>query len=396
VKPGEPGSVWPERALREEVQAFAGTARLADRAAALDREPRFPRDEFRAMGRAGWLGLTVPRDAGGRGLSVQEAACALYEFAYAAGTVFAKLSLQPEFCSLLLERGTPAQRDRHFRPLLRGDALIGNQITEPGAGSDLRAIAATAEPRPDGYRLTASKSEAAFAVDADAALVYARVSGGPGPAGLTAFLVPQDLPGISRGLRPDMGERWMRRGWVRYDRVSVAEEMRVGPEGTALEALKRELLRERLLLAAIYLGVARSAWERTVAHVGERRAFGGHLARQEAVSFPLVEDATRHDGASLYVLDTAARFDRGEDVAGSAAMAKWWAVAIALETIDHAIQFHGGAGYSAELPFERMYRDVRSGAIAHGSSELMHVVAARALWPRPEAGTAPAPPTAEP
>ena len=353
---------------------------LAERVAEIDRSPRFPREEFRALARAGLVGLRTPVRLGGAGLSMVRAGAVLARLAYRSGTTFAKLSLQPEFCSVLAERGSPEQIDSWYRPLVKGELLVGNQVTEPEAGSDAAAIGLAAERSSDGYVLTGAKSEAAFAVDADAAIVYGRVAGGG--RGVTAFLVPQHLPGIHRETVPDLGERWMRRGTVRYAGVRIPESARVGEEGAAFEYLKEELTRERALLGAIYLGVGRASWEETVAHAGRRSAFGRPLADQEAVAFPLVEDGARLEAAELYVERVLGRLDQREAAEGPAALAKWLGTHTALEAIDHAIQFHGGRGYSNALPHERRWRDVRSGAIAHGPSEIMHLVAARALWPR--------------
>ena len=357
--------------------------RLKDRAAELDHTPEFPRAEFRELARRGLVGLVTPRSLGGQGLPLPEVGATLFELAYASGaTTFAKLSLQPEFCSQLAERGSETLRKAHFGPLLRGEHLVGNQITEPGAGSDVRGLAAEAVPAKGGYRLSGTKSEAAFAVDADSAIVYAQVPKHEGGAGgLTAFLVPQNIPGIHRHHVADLGERWMRRGTVTYRDVVVPTDHRIGAEGEGLAGVLPELNRERALLSLIYLGVARRTLEETVEHVGGREAFGGPLSRQEAVAFPLAESWAEVDAACLYALDVLERWGTLKDGAGEAAMAKWMATEVALRVHDRAIQFHGGRGYSGALPFERRWRDVRSGALAHGTSELMHVTAGRTLWP---------------
>ena len=372
-------------ALQELLRAadeFAGRFQIARRWAELDSRPEFPRPEYRGLAESGLLGLRISRDLGGAGLGMADAARVLHRLAYLGGTTFAKLALQPEFCSVLAEAGSPALRARYFVPLMRGEALIGNQITEPGAGSDVGAMAARAERVDGGYRLSGTKSEAAFAVDADAAIVYARVDGA-GSTELTALLVPQDQEGIKRTAISDLGERWMRRGTIIYDRVFVPLDHRIGAEGRALEHLKDELVRERALLASIYLGVARSSWEETVRYAGTRVTFGRPLADHEAIGFPLAEDSVRLRAAELYVEEVLAGLDR-EPVprAGAAALAKWLAVATALPILDHAIQFHGGAGYSKALPHEQRWRDVRSGGLAHGTSEIMLRAAARELWPR--------------
>ncbi len=371
----------PDDPLAGELDAFVAAHHLAERGRALDRTPDFPRPEFEAMGADQWLGLTTPSALGGRGLPAARAAALLYRLAFRSGTVFAKLSLQPEFSTVLREQGSEGLVDEWFRPLVAGRRLVGNQITEPHAGSDALAIRLEARPDGGGYRLTGEKSEVAFATEADAAIVYGRVTGGP--EGVTAFLVPQERPGVTRHVvGVDLGERWQRRGSVTYRDVHVPASSRLGEEGEGFEYVRPELTRERAMLAAIYLGVARSAWVETVEHAGRRMAFGRPLSANQAVAFPLVEDGADLDAAGLYTARTLARLDEGKDVEGEAALAKAMATRIALRTIDHAVQFHGGRGYSNDLPFEQRWRDVRSGAIAHGSSEVLSLVAARKLWPR--------------
>lgn len=367
-----------------EIVELAQRLRLGERSAELDTTPAFPWPEFRALADAGLLGLRIPAEHGGQGLPLRRAGRLLYLLGKLGGTTFAKLALQPEFCSVLAEQGSDALRARYFRPLIRGERLVGNHVTEPAAGSDAGALDLRAVPDRDEYVLTGTKSEVAFAADAHAAIVYARVARPDAPgAGVTAFAVPQDLEGIRRTVIPDLGERWMRRGKVEYDHVRVPRESMIGNEGAAFGYLKDELTRERALLAAIYLGVARASWEETVRYVGERRAFGDPLSRQQAVGFPLVEDWARLDAAWRYVDGVLGSLDQGSEAAGPSALAKWLATDTALIALDHAIQFHGGRGYSKALPHEQRWRDVRSGAIGHGPSEIMHLVAARALWSRP-------------
>ena len=181
----------------------------------------------------------------------------------------------------------------------------------------------------------------------------------------------------------------MRRGAVRYEGVAVPEDHRIGEEGRAFDYLKEELVRERLLLAAIYLGVGRSSFDSVVRHAGERVTFGRTLAAHEAVGFPLVEDWARLDAAWLYTRHALERMEAGDRVVAESALAKWMATEVALTAIDHAIQFSGGMGYSKALPHEQRWRDVRSGALAHGPSEIMHLIAVRALWPKPDRRTPP-------
>jgi alkylation response protein AidB-like acyl-CoA dehydrogenase len=376
-----PQPVPPDDALVPSIREFAEVHRLAARVRELDRQPEFPREEFRAMGAARLLGLRTPTSLGGRGLPLPRVGVALFHLARASGTLFAKLSLQPEFSSVLASHGSADLVDTWFRPMVRGNRLVGNHLTEPDAGSDVSAISMRAERKGDRYVLTGTKSEAAFAADADAAIVYARIAGSEPGRGITAFLVPQDLPGVSRSVgEKDLGEHWQRRGTVAYDAVEVPAANRIGEEGAGFRYVRAELTQERALLAAIYLGVGWASWEETVRYVGTRQAFGHPLSTQEAVGFPLVEDAASLEAAWLYVERTLLHLEQGLVADGEAAMSKWMATETALRAIDHAIQFHGGRGYSGALPHEQRWRDVRSGRIAHGPAEIMHVVAARSLW----------------
>jgi cyclohexanecarboxyl-CoA dehydrogenase len=395
------GSPWPpfaptdEGELRREVRRFAQERELTHLARELDEHPRFPWEVYRALGAQGWLGPRQAEAEGGRGWPLLREAALLEELAYRGGSVMAKLALQPDFCSVLAQ-ASPAIRDRWFRPLFRGEVLVGNQVTEPGRGSDATHLQLSAERvgGPDGgFLLTGTKSQIAFAADAQAALVYARTGEGEGARGISAFLVPQDLPGISVTLYEDLGERWMRRGDVHYERVRVPEENLVGEPGRGFAYLRRELTEERALLAVIYLALARASLDEVAEAVMHRQVFGRPLGSFEAISFPLVEDLARWESAHLYVRETLSLLQAGEGGAGGrAALAKWLSNETSLAILDHAMQFTGGEGYSHRLPHEQRWRDVRSGGVAHGSNEILHLVAAREYLGRGSSPYGPWPP----
>ncbi len=385
--PAAAGSgTWPrfdppgEAELRREVRRFAQERDLARRARELDEHPAFPWEEYRALGGRGWLGPRQAETEGGRGWPLRREAALLEELAYQGGSALAKLSLQPDFCSVLAH-ASPSLRERWFRPLFTGGVLVGNQVTEPEVGSDAAHLRLLAEPAPGpegGFLLTGTKSQVAFAADAQAAVVYARTGEGEGGRGISAFLVPQDLRGIRVELYEDLGERWMRRGEVHYDRVQVPKENLIGEPGQGFRYLRRELTQERALLAVVYLALSRASLDEVAERVMHRQAFGRPLGSFEAVSFPLVEDLARWEAAYLFVDETLALLERGEGpVDGRAALAKWLSNETSLTILDHAMQLCGGEGYSHRLPHEQRWRDVRSGRVAHGSQEILHLVAAR-------------------
>ena len=371
----------PSDPLAEELREFAIRYHLAERYRALDRAPAFPWAEYRAMGTDRWLGLHFSERVGGRGLPLPRIGRLLYLLGYWGGTTFAKIALQPEFCSVLSEQGSPELREAYFLPVMQGKVLVGNHITEPEAGSDLSRVTTVARREGEEYVLDGTKSEAVFVKDASAAIVYAFVQPTTDPKpSLTAFLVPQDRPGIHAEIVADLGEKWMRRGFVRYEHVRLPASYRIGEEGRALAYLLPELARERGLLAMIYLGVARASWEETVAHVGQRIVFDRPLSTHEAVAFPLARDWADLESTRLFAESALVALEEGRPAVKETALAKAIATEVALRTLDHSIQFHGGAGYSAQFGHEQRWRDVRSGTLAHGSTELLYQVAARQFW----------------
>lgn len=378
--PFAPWSFPRERTIRGAARLFAREHKLHARYRELDRRPAFPYREYRALGERGWLAPRAPARDGGSHWSILQEAALIEELAFEGGSVFAKLVLQPEFCSALLH-GSPALRARWYRPLLAGKALVGNQITEPGCGSDAAALITVAERDGDHYVLSGTKSEIAFAGEAEAAIVYARTGPEEGSHGISALLVPQGLRGITKETYDDLGERWMVRGTVHYDRVRIPCAQRIGEEGQGFRYLMEELTPERALLGALYLAIARASWNDTVEHVVRREAFGRPVGAFQGVSFPLVEDFARLESARLWVWQVLRRLHQGRATPSEGALAKWLANTTALEVLDHAMQFHGGAGYSARLPHEQRWRDVRSGTAAHGTNEILRVVAARELIP---------------
>ena len=371
-------------ALDAEIREFCERLRLAQRYREIDERPVFPWKEFRALGSVGWLGPRFPAALGGRGWAPSREARLVEGLARWGGSVFAKLVLQPGFSSVLAAASVPV-RERWLTPLFHGEVLVGNQITEPGAGSDAGALlmTATLEPGPGEptYVLNGTKSGIAFAEEAQAAIVYAR-TGGEGTRGVSAFLVPQDLRGIQREGGEDLGERWMRRGTVHYDRVRVPRDHRIGEEGAAFGLLASELRQERVLLSLVYLGLARASLDEVERYVMGRRAFGRPLGSFEGVSFPLMEDEARWSAAHLLSLEAVRHMDDGSLGDAESALAKWFANETSLVALDHAMQFSGGAGYSHDTLHELRWRDVRSGKLAHGSSEILLLVAAREILGR--------------
>jgi cyclohexanecarboxyl-CoA dehydrogenase len=234
----------------------------------------------------------------------------------------------------------------------------------------------------DGYVITGEKSGISLGMVAQAAIVFARTDAEAKARGVTAFLVPLDLPGVSRSPLRDLGTRAVARAVLAFDHVKVPVSHRVGAEGTGFYQVMQGFDYNRVVIALSCLGVAQVSLEETMAYVKERHAFGRKLATYEGVSFPIAEAATHVDACRWLSYRALWLADRGEPYTKESAMVKWWAPKLSVETIHQCLLLHGHYGYTDELPFEQRLRDVIGLEIGDGTAEIMKVVVARELMGR--------------
>jgi len=374
-----------QEALVRTLRAFA-RKELAPRSAAWDRSGEFPWDVWRRMGELGLLGLRTPAAYGGQeadyvtfGLAMQEIARGDFGCTY--GIQLAGLAGE------ILGRNAPEElRRRWLPPTARGEAVIALALTEPGVGSDAAQLACRAErDGEDGYVLTGEKSGISLAMAAQAAIVFART--GPGGAhGVTAFLVPLDLPGVSRSALRDMGTRVVGRAVLSFDHVRLPRSHRIGDEGRGFHQIMQGFDYNRVGIALACLGVADVSLEETMAYARERRAFGRPLAGFEGVSFAIAEAATQLEACRWLCYRALWLADHGQPYTKESAMTKWWGPRLAVETIHQCLLFHGHYGYTDELPFEQRLRDVIGLEIGDGTAEVMKLIVARQLMGREVVG----------
>jgi cyclohexanecarboxyl-CoA dehydrogenase len=217
---------------------------------------------------------------------------------------------------------------------------------------------------------------------AQAAIVFARTDARSKARGVSAFLVPLDLPGVSRSALRDLGARVVGRAVLAFDHVRIPVSHRLGAEGTGFHQVMQGFDYNRIVIALACLGAAQVSLEETMAYVKERRAFGRTLATFEGVSFPIAEAATHIDAARWLCYRGLWLADRGQPYTKESAMAKWWAPKLSVETIHQCLLLHGHYGYTDELPFEQRLRDVIGLEIGDGTAEVMKVIVARELMGR--------------
>jgi alkylation response protein AidB-like acyl-CoA dehydrogenase len=377
--------------IRDSARAFA-REKLAPGAAERDRTGAPPLDLLREMGALGFMGMTVSPEWGGAGADYVSYVLAMEEIAAGDGAVSTIMSVNNAPVALAIERfGTGDQKERWLRPLARGTILGAFALTEPQAGSDASDLKTRARPDPDGdpdpgggggggYVLNGAKQFITSGSIAGVVLAFAVTDPGAGKRGITAFLVPTDAPGY-RVLRKEakLGQRCSDTCALQFEDLRLPAAARLGEDGEGYRIALANLEAGRLGIAAQAIGMARSAFEAALAYAKERRQFGRPIIGHQAIGFRLAEMATEIEVARQMLHHAARLRDAGRPCLTEAAMAKLQASEMAERVCTAAIQIHGGYGYLADFPVERIYRDVRICQIYEGTSEVQKIIIGRAL-----------------
>ena len=369
-----------QQQIRDTLRAFARDE-LAPHAAAWDRDHTFPHDALRALGELGALGIVVPDAWGGAGLDYVSLAVALEEIAAGDGATSTIVSVQNSVvCGPINAFGNDAQKARYLTPLARGDALGCFCLTEPQTGSDAGAIATRAERRGDSYVLNGVKQFITTGANADVAIVFAVTDKAAGKKGISAFIVDAKTPGfVVARVEEKLGQRASDTAQIVFENCAVPVANLLGREGDGYRIALGNLESGRIGIAAQAVGMARAAFEAALGYARERHAFGKPIGEHQAITFRLADMATKIDVARQMVWHAAALRDAGESCLKEASMAKLFASEMAEEVASAAIQIHGGYGYVADFPVERIYRDVRVCQIYEGTSDIQRLVIGRAI-----------------
>ena len=366
--------------IRDTARAFA-RERLAPFAAEREAACAIPREVIREMGALGLMGMTIPAEWGGAGTDHVSYALALAEIAAGHGAVSTVMSGHNSVgCQPLLRYGTAAQKERWLRPMARGEMLSAFCLTEPQGGSDASGLRTRARRHGQGWRLDGTKQFITSGQTADIALVFAVSDPEAGKRGISAFLVPTDMPGY-RVLRREkkMGQNASDTCEIAFESLELPAEALLGREGEGYRIALSNLEGGRIGIAAQCIGMARAALERAIAYAGERVTFGRKIIEHQGVAFRLADMATSLAAAEQLVLHAAALAGAGEPCLQEASMAKLFASEMAERVCSDAIQTFGGAGYMVEQEVERIYRDVRGAKIYEGTNDIQRLVISRAL-----------------
>ncbi len=366
--------------IREAARQFA-QERLAPGAAARDREHAFPRAELTEMGELGFLGMLVPEEWGGSDLGTVAYALALEEIAAGDGACSTIVSVHSSVgCVPILRFGTEEQKQRFLPKMASGEWIGGFALTEPQAGSDASALKTRARRDGDHYVMDGSKQFITSGKNGSVVIVFAVTDPSAGKKGISAFIVPTDTTGYEVvSVEHKLGQHSSDTCALAFTNMRIPVENRLGEEGQGYKIALANLEGGRIGIAAQSVGMARAAFEAARAYARERVTFGKPIIEHQAVAFRLADMATKIEAARQMVLHAAALREAGKPCLTEASMAKLVASEMAEQVCSAAIQIHGGYGYLADYPVERIYRDVRVCQIYEGTSDVQRLVIARGL-----------------
>ncbi|MGV3654364.1 MAG: acyl-CoA dehydrogenase family protein [Noviherbaspirillum sp.] len=345
-----------------------------------EQEGMVPRELWRKAGRAGILLPSTPDRYGGGGGDFLHTIIVVEEIARALATGVTGFTTHSDIIApYLLNFGSERQKQRYLPDMARGEIVASLALTEPGAGSDVKAIRATATKVEGGYVINGQKTFITNGFHADRVLVVAKTDPAAGSRGISLFWADTSAPGFSCGrLLDKVGQKAQDTAELFFENMFVPEEEMLGEPNQGFGYLMKELVRERLMIAVRCAMALDTALQWTVDYTKERRAFGKALIDNQYIRFKLADIKTLAAATRTFVDSCVQQYLDGELDAGGAAMAKLWA-GEATRAIDDLVQFHGGYGYMREYPIGRAYTDVRPNRIYGGTSEIMRELIARTL-----------------
>ncbi|OUS94330.1 acyl-CoA dehydrogenase family protein [Rhodococcus sp. NCIMB 12038] len=369
--------------FRGAVRAFANRE-IHPGAAFRDETREFPAELVKRLGEQDLMGISVPEEFGGLGMSTKTQLIAVEEVARtdaALASIYTAhyLGLEP-----ILVGGTEEQKRRWLPRLASGELLAGFALTEPDAGSDIASMRTTARREDDGWHLSGSKTYISNAKEADLVVLFAKTDPSAGFRGITAFVLPQGTHGVSYSEPQDkLGIRSAPTYTVYLDDVVLPHDAVVGTEGRGGNIALTALNRARIDVAAMANGIALRAWELGRSYAAERKQFGHPIAEFQAIQL-LLGACDAQLVASRVTADWAADVkDAGADLRRAASVSKYVATEACFSIVDQTVQIHGGAGFMRESEIERLYRDCRILRIFEGTSQIqLLTIASNAPSPR--------------
>ncbi|RLJ60339.1 isovaleryl-CoA dehydrogenase [Litoreibacter meonggei] len=367
-------------ALRDMIHRWA-QERVKPLAAEIDATNEFPAHLWTEMGELGLLGITVPEEDGGSGMSYLAHVIAVEEIARASASVSLSYGAHSNLCVNQIKlNGTPEQKAKYLPGLMSGEHVGALAMSEAGAGSDVVSMSLKAEKRNDHYRLSGNKYWITNGPDASTLVVYAKTDPEAGPKGITAFIIEKSMKGFSTSPHFDkLGMRGSNTAELIFDDVEVPFENVLGEEGRGVRVLMSGLDYERVVLAGIGTGIMAACLDEVMPYMAERKQFGQPIGSFQLMQGKIADMYTAMNSARAYVYEAGRACDRGDITRADAAACCLYSSEQAMVQAHQAVQAMGGAGFLADAPVARLFRDAKLMEIGAGTSEIRRMLVGREL-----------------
>lgn len=366
-----------QQIIRETIREIA-EKEFAPRAAEVDRNHRFPRENWDVLVASEVVGLPFPEEYGGAGMDHVSYSIVVEELAKACATTSVMYSAHVSLCATpVYIFGTEEQKQRFLTPMAKGQKMGAFCLSEPNSGSDSAAARCMAVKKGDQFILNGSKNWITNGIEADYYLVIAQTDTALKHKGLVALMVEKGAPGFTFGkLEDKLGIKGSSTTMVNFEDTPVPVENMLGEIGDGFKVAMVTLDGGRIGIASQAVGIAQGAWDHAFRYSKERVAFGKTIGQFQAIRFMLAEMQTEIDAARLLTYHACVGQDRGEKFSRDAAHAKLYAAEVAMRSTVKCVQIFGGYGYVTDYPVERYMRDAKITEIYEGTSEVQRIVIA--------------------
>jgi alkylation response protein AidB-like acyl-CoA dehydrogenase len=344
-----------------------------------DESQEFPTEVFKEMGKLGMMGVFVPEEYGGAGLTYFEYKTVIEEVAKVCGSIGLSLAAHNSLCTgHILAFGNAEQKKKYLPKLATAEWIGAWGLTEPNTGSDAGNMKCVAEKKGDEWIINGTKSWITHGRSGDIAVVVCRTGEPRAKNNSTAFVVERGTPGFSGGKKENkLGMRASETAEMIFDNCRIHDSQRLGNIGDGFKQAMKVLDGGRISIASLSLGIAKGAYEAALQYSQERYQFDKPISSFQGISFKLADMATEIQAADLLTLQACDLKNRNKDVTKVAAMAKYYASEVAVKTANDAVQIFGGYGYTKDFPVEKYYRDAKLCTIGEGTSEIQKLVISR-------------------
>ncbi|MBS1738129.1 MAG: acyl-CoA dehydrogenase family protein [Bacteroidetes bacterium] len=344
-----------------------------------DEAQTFPVQLFKSLGKLGMMGVLVPEEYGGAGLSYFEYSAVIQEIAKVCGSIGLSVAAHNSLCTgHILTFGNEDQKRTYLPKLATGEFIGAWGLTEPGTGSDAGNMKCVAVKDGDEWVINGNKSWITHGISGDVAVVICRTGVAGTRDNSTAFIVPRDTPGFKGGKKENkLGMRASETAEMIFTDCRIKDSARMGEIGDGFKQAMKILDGGRISIAALGLGIAKGAYEAALAYSKERQQFGKAISEFQGISFKLADMVTEIMAAELLIDNACDLKNRHEKVTMESAIAKYYSSEVAVKVSTEAVQIFGGYGYTKDFPVEKFYRDSKLCTIGEGTSEIQKIVIAR-------------------